>query len=73
MPDFRGGGDNQIMDNENASPLADNPVIKKPKTLEEKLRLIDEMRGCAAGYPSGSDMLLEDRLIERERELADGW
>jgi len=32
------------------------------------------MRGCTAGFPPGSDLLLEDRRLERERELAkDGY
>jgi hypothetical protein len=32
------------------------------------------MRGCTAGYPSGTEMLLEDRRIERQRELEEnGW
>jgi hypothetical protein len=62
------------MGHENASSPADNLVIKKPMTLEEKLRLVDELCGCTAGYPSGTDMLLEDRRLERERELREeGW
>ena len=49
-------------------------VILEPATLSAKLRLIDEMQGCTAGLPSGTDMLLEDRRLERERELAEeGW
>jgi AbrB family looped-hinge helix DNA binding protein len=46
-------------------------VILDPETLAAKLRKIDEMQGCTAGLPSGTDMLLEDRRIERERELAE--
>jgi AbrB family looped-hinge helix DNA binding protein len=46
-------------------------VILDPETLAVKLRKIDEMQGCTAGLPSGTDMLLEDRRIERERELAE--
>jgi hypothetical protein len=62
------------MNNEDVSQSEENPVIRKPMTLEEKLRLIDEMRGCTAGYPSGTDMRLEDRRLERERELSEeGW
>lgn len=49
-------------------------VILEPETLAAKLRSIDEMQGCTAGLPSGTDMLLEDRRLERERELAEeGW
>jgi len=49
-------------------------LILEPQTLAAKLRLISEMRGCAAGYPSGTDMLLEDRRLERQRELEkEGW
>jgi AbrB family looped-hinge helix DNA binding protein len=49
-------------------------VVLDPETLSAKLRKIDEMRGCTAGLPSGTDMLLEDRRLERERELAEeGW
>ena len=49
-------------------------LILEPDTLAAKLRRIKEMRGCTAGFPSGTDMLLEDRRLERERELAEeGW
>jgi AbrB family looped-hinge helix DNA binding protein len=49
-------------------------LILEPETLAAKLRLIDEMQGCTAGYPSGTEMLLEDRRIERQRELdEEGW
>jgi len=49
-------------------------LILEPQTLAAKLRLIDEMQGCTAGLPSGTDLLLEDRRIERARELAkEGW
>ncbi|MGA3135613.1 MAG: AbrB/MazE/SpoVT family DNA-binding domain-containing protein [Terracidiphilus sp.] len=49
-------------------------LILEPKTLAAKLCLIKEMRGCTAGLPSGTDMLLEDRRLERARELAEeGW
>lgn len=49
-------------------------VILEPETLAAKLRLIDEMQGCMAGYPSGTDLLLEERRLERQRELEkEGW
>jgi AbrB family looped-hinge helix DNA binding protein len=49
-------------------------VIIDPETLAAKLRKIDEMCGYTAGGPSGTDILLEDRRLERERELREeGW
>ena len=49
-------------------------LILEPETLAAKLRLIREMRGCTAGLPSGTEMLLEDRRLERKRELEEeGW
>jgi AbrB family looped-hinge helix DNA binding protein len=49
-------------------------LILEPETLAVKLQLIKEMRGCTAGYPSGTDLLLEDRRLERQRELEEnGW
>jgi AbrB family looped-hinge helix DNA binding protein len=49
-------------------------VILEPETMAAKLRLISEMRGCTAGLPSGTEMLLEDRRLERKRELEEeGW
>jgi AbrB family looped-hinge helix DNA binding protein len=44
-------------------------VILDPQNIEAKLRRIRSMRGYTAGGPSGTDILLEDRRIEREREL----
>ncbi|HZP07274.1 MAG TPA: AbrB/MazE/SpoVT family DNA-binding domain-containing protein [Terracidiphilus sp.] len=49
-------------------------IIVDPQSMAAKLRRIQEMRGCTAGGPSGTDMLLEERRRERERELAEeGW
>ena len=49
-------------------------VILKPETLAAKLAMIKKMRGIAAGGPSLCDELLEDRRLERERELREeGW
>jgi AbrB family looped-hinge helix DNA binding protein len=49
-------------------------VILDPETLAAKLRKIEQMRGCTAGGPSGTEMLLADRRRERERELRkEGW
>ena len=44
-------------------------MILDPQSIEAKLRRIKAMRGYTAGSPSGTDILLEDRRIEREREL----
>jgi len=49
-------------------------VILETDTLAAKRRLIKAMRGITAGGPSGTELLLEDRRLERERELAEeGW
>lgn len=49
-------------------------MIVEPDNLAAKLRRIDEMQGCTAGHGSGTELLLEDRRRERERELAEeGW
>jgi AbrB family looped-hinge helix DNA binding protein len=49
-------------------------VVLDPQTMAAKLRKIREMRGCTRGLPSGTELLLEDRQRERERELTeDGW
>ncbi|MGA3033626.1 MAG: AbrB/MazE/SpoVT family DNA-binding domain-containing protein [Terracidiphilus sp.] len=49
-------------------------IILKPQSLEAELRRIKAMRGYTAGGPSGTDILLEDRRRERERELREeGW
>jgi AbrB family looped-hinge helix DNA binding protein len=49
-------------------------VIIDPETLTAKLRKIEEMCGVTAGGPSGTEILLEDRRLERERELREeGW
>ena len=49
-------------------------VILEPESLSAKLHRIKEMRGCTAAFPPGTDMLLEDRRLERERELSEkGW
>ena len=62
------------MDREDAFPPEQGHADPKPKSLEEKLELIRKMRGCCSGGPSMCDELLEDRRLERERELAeDGY
>jgi hypothetical protein len=58
------------MNQENSS--ADAPAaVQEPITLEQKLRRIKAVRGITAGSPSGTEMLLEDRRLKRERELAE--
>ena len=44
-------------------------MILHPQNIEAKIRRIESMRGYTAGGPSGTDILLEDRRLEREREL----
>lgn len=46
-------------------------VVLDPETLKSKLQKIKEMRGYTAGGPSMTDALLEERRLERERELAE--
>ncbi|MFZ1084270.1 MAG: AbrB/MazE/SpoVT family DNA-binding domain-containing protein [Terracidiphilus sp.] len=49
-------------------------LVLAPQTLAYKLRILKKLRGCMAGGPSMTDMLLEERRRDRERELAkDGW
>ena len=49
-------------------------LILEPETLTGKLRLIEELCGLTAGGPSMTDMLLNERRREREKELAkDGF
>jgi AbrB family looped-hinge helix DNA binding protein len=49
-------------------------VILDPETLASKLRKIEQMRGCTKGGPSMTEALLEERRLERERELREeGW
>ena len=49
-------------------------LILEPVTLVAKLRILKELRGCTAGGPSMTDMLLEERRRDRERELSkEGW
>lgn len=49
-------------------------VILEPQTLAARLHLIKRLRGCTAGGPSGTDLLLEDRRRERALERTkEGW
>ena len=49
-------------------------VVLSPETMTAKLNLIEKMHGCTRGDSSGSELLLEDRRLERERELREeGW
>jgi AbrB family looped-hinge helix DNA binding protein len=49
-------------------------LVLVPETLAAKLRMIEGLRGMTAGGPFGTDLLLEDRRLERERELREeGW
>ena len=54
--------------------LEDGRVILDPENLATKLRKLKAMRGITAGGPSGTSLLLEERRLERERELREeGW
>jgi AbrB family looped-hinge helix DNA binding protein len=54
--------------------LEGSRLILEPQSLEAKLRLVDELCGITAGGPSMTDMLIEDRRLERQRELEkEGW
>jgi AbrB family looped-hinge helix DNA binding protein len=49
-------------------------LILEPETLASKVLILKELRGCMAGGPSLTDMLLEERRQERAMEIAkDGW
>ena len=49
-------------------------IILEPETLTSKLKLIESLRGLTKGGPSGTDLLLAERRLERERELREeGW
>lgn len=49
-------------------------IIVNPQSLSAELARIRSMRGITAGGPSGTDILIEDRRRERERELREeGW
>jgi AbrB family looped-hinge helix DNA binding protein len=49
-------------------------MIVDPQSLEAKIRQIHAMCGCTAGGPSGTEILLEDRRKEHEREQREeGW
>ena len=49
-------------------------MVADPQSLAAKIRQIHAMRGCTKGGPSGTEILIEDRRKERERELREeGW
>jgi AbrB family looped-hinge helix DNA binding protein len=49
-------------------------LVLRPETMAAKLNHIEKMHGCTQGDSSGTDLLLEDRRLERERELrTDGF
>lgn len=49
-------------------------IIVNPHSLSAEIARIKSMRGITAGGPSGTEILLEDRRRERERELREeGW
>jgi AbrB family looped-hinge helix DNA binding protein len=49
-------------------------LVLRPRTRASRLRLIDELCGLTAGGPSGTEMLLRERQVERALEFArDGF
>ena len=59
------------MDERNTSPENESLANRKRISREEAQRLIEELCGICAGGPSMCDELLEERRLERERELAE--
>jgi AbrB family looped-hinge helix DNA binding protein len=54
--------------------VEDGRMIVDPQSISAKLRRIQQMRGLTKGGPSMTDALLEDRRLERDRELdEEGW
>jgi AbrB family looped-hinge helix DNA binding protein len=55
--------------------IEDGPrLVLELDTVESRIRKMKALRGITAGGPSGTDLLLEDRRLERERELREeGW
>lgn len=57
-----------------AVSLEGSRVVLDADTVAAKLRRIAEVRGSTAGHGSGTDLLLEERRQERDRELREeGW
>jgi AbrB family looped-hinge helix DNA binding protein len=49
-------------------------LLLEPETVALKLQKLRELRGMTAGGPSMADALIEERRLERERELREeGW
>jgi len=49
-------------------------IVLELDTIESRIQRIKALRGITAGGPSGTDLLLEERRLERERELREeGW
>jgi AbrB family looped-hinge helix DNA binding protein len=55
--------------------IQDGPrLLLELDTVESRILKMKALRGITAGGPSGTDSLLEDRRLERERELREeGW
>ena len=55
--------------------IEDGPrLVLELDTVESRIAKMKALRGITAGLPSGTDLLLEDRRLERERELREeGW
>jgi hypothetical protein len=71
MPKMR---DNLDMEDDETKDQEEPLPALEPNNLADKLRLIEQLRGCTTGGPSMCDMLLEERHREHDLELAkDGW
>jgi hypothetical protein len=67
-------GNNRDMDGKQTPEMPEAATPTESEIRGAKIALIKKMRGCTAGGPSGTDMLLEDRRREYEEELAkNGW
>jgi AbrB family looped-hinge helix DNA binding protein len=55
--------------------VEDGPrLVLELDTVESRIRKMKALRGTTAGRPSMTDALIEERRMERERELREeGW
>jgi len=53
---------------------SDFTITDAPEAVAEKIRMVADLSRRPAVVPSGTDVLLDDRRRERERELREeGW
>jgi AbrB family looped-hinge helix DNA binding protein len=48
-------------------------IVMEADTVESRLRKIDSLRGITAGGSSMTDELIEERRMDLEREMGEGW